>query len=1608
MLGVMIAMKRMLAIFLMLMCCVGAVLVPVYAMEPIELAASQENIVTGGTKILANDQYVFLATSTEVYIYDIEDINTPITTLSLNQQSIENVVLTKNEHLIISFQGNNNYPSCFKTYDVSDVADSVVTEGKHVTLDGGHIASGCTDQYFVVSAMGTRTNYTEFYALETIYNETSKPQPAYKIQGLYGRKIWITGNYLFNRIETTGAISIYRLDILMSAQSAEPALVREGLVVCEGHLVHSIQANENHLFISLNERLSTDYASNYKVYIYDLAQVEAEGDLSPVSFFSQGGRVTNLLANGNTLFVSSQDRKRLNILDVSDITNIQQYKNLTPCNTNEYGYNFYLHNNMLYVCDTVSGIHIYKLHKTDLLDIGVYQGETQFRRPTSGNIRARISVENYFDKGDVRGTLIIASYNEKKLVEIKSKDIHIVAGSGVKAIETDDIYIDNLQGYDVKVFFLDGFDTLIPLTDALILESSEVIVPSSFYVDPVYGDDENAGDEAHPFQTIERARDEVRKYNDFMTSDICVYLKEGNYYLANTLTFTEEDNGFNGYKVIYQAAEGATPVVSGGTLITGWQLYDTERNIYKASAQGADDRHLFVNGNRAVRARSAGDVENFVNDGGIEGFTCSNMEFLDYNNLQNVEFVFLKNWYSRRVHPMAIERVSNDTVKLYMSNWASVNGTDISKPQGVYYYENAYELLDEEGEFYIDKGTDTVYYKPLSGEDIYSSTVVAPKLETIVSIAGRSVISPARNIQLSGIIFKDTTWLSPNTNDFIDSQNLYPEIPSAVVSVKNAKDITVENCVIKNSGGDGISATRTVQDTSFIGNNIYDVSGRGIHIGDWNGPEDSNNPFEIASGFRIENNYIHSVGREYYAATGLSLVYVADTVVAHNEIGDIPYSGMHIGWGWSDYEKTSVENLVIECNYIHDTMQLCNDGGSMYFLGANRATADNMITVRRNYMTGAGKGTHASVYCDTGAVNYKFSENVIDHHEDSWSGYYGSAATLLDENNNILASDVFENNYTSTAKFVAYPLQNANHTPPVNTMVYERGNWPSEALDIINNAGLTENYKHMSSSNKQFRLKKNYQIDGVSGVMCANDEYAFIKTSDTEISVYSVSNIDDISKITVADCVGTTGTKLTVQSVSLVEDTLIVHYSNQTESRIVVYSLTSLSAGSLSVHSSKVITTSDVTMLLNDSNLILAYKAGASLQFYDIASLVQGTFDLENTIEIDCGEEIYVDDEYLCILKSNTIEVYSVNAATITRRGTCPVTAAGVKSMVRDGNLLYVSAKLPQGDRNFIYTYDLTSLTPEDTTGAQVTELGNRVAIDSRAVVEEMAKSRQVTEVQNDKYIFKILYDNTAKPDPTILAVYDAANPDILITTYQRPLGYPQLEKNLHSFGSLCLVEDRLVVTCNRTRGYGNPTVALFDVSNITSDTEFSELQLATQGISVQDNGILFSNDQYVFFNDRYLETLNIRVLDDPKSPFKSAGTLSTNSNNMYADNNYLYVHNETDKTIDIYTLSGLPGISLGPVHKVATIPDTPTEVDDVMGATQYNPQGMCVTGENLFVVNHALGLTGVVNIEDPLNPKNEKSLPLYDNNGNASVYAYGNRVYVVEDGTRLLIYEKD
>ena len=115
-------------------------------------------------------------------------------------------------------------------------------------------------------------------------------------------------------------------------------------------------------------------------------------------------------------------------------------------------------------------------------------------------------------------------------------------------------------------------------------------------------------------------------------------------------------------------------------------------------------RQLWVNDVRATRARSEGTLVNASLVSG-EGYLCGNTEFLSYKHPEDLEFVFQEYWTNPRCGVTSVSQ-EGDKVKVVMDQpgWNSVTNKGQTSVDGVpVYYENALELLDSPGEWYLDK-----------------------------------------------------------------------------------------------------------------------------------------------------------------------------------------------------------------------------------------------------------------------------------------------------------------------------------------------------------------------------------------------------------------------------------------------------------------------------------------------------------------------------------------------------------------------------------------------------------------------------------------------------------------------------------------------------------------------------------------------------------------------------------------------------------------------------------------------------------------------------------------------------------------------------------------
>ena len=287
--------------------------------------------------------------------------------------------------------------------------------------------------------------------------------------------------------------------------------------------------------------------------------------------------------------------------------------------------------------------------------------------------------------------------------------------------------------------------------------------------------------------------------------------------------------------------------------------------------------------------------------------------------------------------------------------------------QAPFFLANAIEFLDSPGEWFEDASAGKVYYWPRSGEDLTQAKVVAPALETLVHVAG-TLDRPVENLVFRGIRFEHATWLRPSKAGHVplqagmfmlDAYRLKPKgttdgpkldnqewlgRPPAGVSVLNANHISFERCRFEHMASAGLDFQSGTHDDLVEGCVFRDLGGNGIQIGKFADPGmethlayNPKDEREICSRETIANNLVTDCGTEDWGCVGIAVGYVRETVIEHNEISDLPYTGISLGWGWNKATNCMRDNRVF-ANHIHQVATRLGDTAGIYTLSAQPGT----------------------------------------------------------------------------------------------------------------------------------------------------------------------------------------------------------------------------------------------------------------------------------------------------------------------------------------------------------------------------------------------------------------------------------------------------------------------------------------------------------------------------------------------------------------------------------------------------------------------------------------------------------------------------------------------
>ncbi|MEU9861072.1 right-handed parallel beta-helix repeat-containing protein [Streptomyces sp. NPDC047971] len=494
--------------------------------------------------------------------------------------------------------------------------------------------------------------------------------------------------------------------------------------------------------------------------------------------------------------------------------------------------------------------------------------------------------------------------------------------------------------------------------------------------------------------SLDGARDAARAVHG---RDVRVELADGTYALSEPLRLGEADSGRDGHTVTWTAAPGAEPVLSGGRALTGW-TENADGTWTTRAPDGITPRQLFMGGVRAVRARGDSCPAS-VCDATATGMTGALATGIaDWARPTDAEAVIRVRW---RNYHCRIASVTGDLMTFAQPCWTnSASGTgrtgpawdtttvDSARYTKVSFFENARELLDQPGEFVWDAAARTVTYLPRAGEDMRRAEAVTPVTENLLTLDG------VHDVRITGLGFAHAAYRRPSTDEGyagtqagltltgatgpVDHAGRHYTKPAAALTVRGGRHVVVERADFARLGGAGVIFEHGTQDSVLTRSRFTDLSSGAAYIGD-------TEPLPAAelAGARntVSYNTVRRAGVEYTDAVGIWAGYEAETVIDHNTLDDLPYSGISVGWGWNQPEaRHSVlrDNRVTN-NRITDVMRVAHDqhdGGAIYTQGAQPGTV-----ISGNYVNRSAYGNTErdgnGIYLDEQSSHITVTRNVL-------------------------------------------------------------------------------------------------------------------------------------------------------------------------------------------------------------------------------------------------------------------------------------------------------------------------------------------------------------------------------------------------------------------------------------------------------------------------------------------------------------------------------------------------------------------------------------------------------------------------------------------------------
>lgn len=523
---------------------------------------------------------------------------------------------------------------------------------------------------------------------------------------------------------------------------------------------------------------------------------------------------------------------------------------------------------------------------------------------------------------------------------------------------------------------------------AICILCSHWLLAGEIWISPK-GSDFNDGTCQSPKATLTSALRQAREWrrteDNRIQGGITIYMEGGTYAFYEPVLIRPEDSGTKESPTIIRSVGDEKVILSGGISIKGWKKQGKVwvADVPVFNGRPLDFRQLWVNGKKAVRAR---DVEDFEKMNRICSVDEKN-EILyvpvvsirrlidNKGNLKAkyAEMVLHQMWCVANLRIRSVE-VQGDSAAIRFHQPESRIQFEHPWPRpmvttdghnSAFYLTNARELQDVPGEWYHDIDARKVYYYPREGEKMQEAEVIVPAVETLVRVEG-TLDRPVCHIRFEKITFSYTTWMRPSEKGHVplqagmyltDGYRIDPKMqrnylnhpldnqgwlgrPAAAVRVVAARQIDFERCQFEHLGSTGLDYEEAVQGGVVRGCLFHDIAGNGLLVGSFSPaahethlPYDPADRREVCTQQQINNCYFTEIGNEDWGCLAIAAGYVGDVNIEHNEISEVPYSGISLGWGWTQ-TVNCMRNNRVHANLIHHYAKHMYDVAGIYTLGS--------------------------------------------------------------------------------------------------------------------------------------------------------------------------------------------------------------------------------------------------------------------------------------------------------------------------------------------------------------------------------------------------------------------------------------------------------------------------------------------------------------------------------------------------------------------------------------------------------------------------------------------------------------------------------------------------